>query len=276
MMLFALVLCASCTENKGSSTPYHPVIPGQEAWSTASSKNLSYLKSSVEKYIDMGSNGIQSLALNPKDSVIYVTWNQNQKIRVYDWRRNGSLKKLISKDYTGHNNDMCLDGDLIWIVGTEESNLLYKYDIKTAVVTPVDVKALMSTNLVGVTVYDSSTLLLVCYAGSTLSVWKMSKSTGVISQFFTDTWDKYLCQGCHFVNGRLYVMTNASKEENVGTTILVYNVDQKTRKDEINIPFEGESEGVDSAIENGSLYIYFGAGNTLGKFSYICKFKDLY
>ena len=286
-MMFLALSCSAQDKDNGNGTTT-PSITSTKAFATAVSKNMSTRTAPVEVYINLNDKSLQSVSLDRKNGVVYTMTNQNDFLKVYGLDK--EFREKVLKPHTGHNNDACVVGDNMWIIGTEDyaDPQLWLYGLKTNKAERVDVSILdgagTKSGYSAVCEYDASNLLLVGITGTgtdrptdKLRVYKYNKGTKKLTQWFELSWHGVFVQGATYVNGMLYIATNISEEKiHDGASVWVVDVKNQKLLDEMVILFDGEAEGLDYNIEDGKTWLYMGLGSPAGKFAYVGRFKSLY
>ena len=235
---------------------------------------------------DLKEKSLQSISIDRERGLLRTLTNQHDRLRTFDLE--GNFLGQVTKPSTGHNNDMCLVSDNLYIVGTRDisSPELYRYSLSDNTAERLDADAVRhwgrDRDLSGVCELDRNTLLLVARENmedihgpndpsDKLGIYKMDKRTGRIVQWFELPWHGIFVQGITCVNGYLFIATNMLYNVHGGTSVWVVDLNRKKLVDEMKLFFEGEAEGIDYNIENGKVWLYIGLGSPEGKFALVGK-----
>lgn len=235
---------------------------------------------------DLKEKSLQSISIDRQRGLLRTLTNQHDRLRTFDLE--GNFLGQVTKPSTGHNNDMCLVSDNLYIVGTRQisSPELYLYSLTDNTAVKLDASAVRDygndRDLSGVCEYDNRTLILVAREnmkntrgpnnpGDMLGIYRMDKRSGKITQWFELPWHGIFVQGITFADGYLFIATNMLYNIHGGTSIWVVDLKRKELVDEMVLFFEGEAEGLDYNYENGKLWLYVGLGSPAGKFAYVGK-----
>jgi len=291
LSLAAMVALVACEKEEvkkpGQNTDEPAAEDTVKPFTVAYSQNAGGRTANVELFIDLQTKSLQAVGVDRSRQLVYTMTNQNDVMKTYGFNRQ-YLKEVV-KPHTGHNNDMCVVGDKIWI---PDGDKIYQYDLNTNKismtidVTP-NIESGAKRGMLAICDYDSSHLLTVSIdqkatadtpndPDDKMYVYKVNKATGKINQLFTIPWQGVYVQGATYANGYLFVATGQQKTYHSGASVWVIDMARKTLVDQMVMSFDGEAEGLDHNIEDGKLFLYMGIGNPKGKFAYVSRFISLY
>lgn len=287
----AILVLVACEKEDKKEQDQNTDKPSTEEtvkpFTVAYSQNVNGRTTNVELFIDLQAASLQSVGVDRSNQVVYTMTDQNDVIRTFGFNR--QLLKEVTKPDTGHNNDMCVVGDKIWI---PDGDKIYQYDITSNKLSKtIDVLANIESGakrgMLAICEFDSSSLLAVSIdqkATATtpndpddkMYVYKVDRNTGKINQLFTIPWQGVYVQGATYAKGYIFVATGQQKTYHSGASVWVVDVARQTLVDQMVMSFDGEAEGLDYNFEGDKLYLYMGIGNPQGKFAYVSRFVSLY
>ncbi|MDE7213055.1 MAG: hypothetical protein K2N42_00575 [Anaeroplasmataceae bacterium] len=293
ILIAFLGVLTSCSENQEND----PVI--YNAVCAKSQKEID-----VRLFKDVGQERedfkLQSCAIDKENGLLYKM-NSTDEVIVYDLWTKEFIKKISKKVDTGHDNDACIIGDKMYLVGSKPTSYLTEIQklycwnllenkiekLKVEGIEPAEGQAVRC--LMGVSEYSDEHLLLVTQdyivddshgvnhqETDKLCVYDYDIALGTCEKKFETKWDAVFIQGATYIEGYVFVACNIQTEKHAsnykGIEIKVISLEQQAIVETIHINGHFEAEGLEHYTIEDELFLMFGISNP-GRLSQIVTMK---
>lgn len=232
---------------------------------------------------------LQSVGLDKNQENLFKL-DGSKRVLVYDFATRQYKSERVKPKETGHDNDLCIIEDTMYIVGSKittylrETQKLYRWSLEDDKIERLEIKGIEPAEgisircLMGVCSYSENELVLVTQdylpdvpaketfnvkheSTDKLCVYRYNLETKQAEKVFEKQWDAVFIQGATLIGDQLFVACNIQTDRAnnyKGVEIQIIDLNEKKEIDKIIIPGIFEAEGLFSYSQDEETYLLFG------------------